>query len=176
VSISRRPITSFPPSPRRRRQRRVDLNQNPAPIASLPQPIMEQRSGRGKSRPNAGRTRILRPADDGFVPQAFITRYHGLTNQQKYHIMGAMDVECGHCHALFWQEKHNFMSCCKQGEIVLPPVREPPNLLRRLLTRDYPISDSFFKNIRQYNSALAFISITYIPNRRLGVHAYNPTF
>jgi hypothetical protein len=146
--MSRRPITSFPPSPRPRRQRRVNTNRNSAPIASLPQPIVEQRSGRGRSRPNAGRARILRPADDGFVPQAFITRYHGLTNQQKYHIMGAMDVECGRCHALFWQEEHNFMSCCKQGEIVLPPVHESSDLLRRLLTRDYPISDSFFKNIR----------------------------
>jgi hypothetical protein len=90
--------------------------------------------------------------------------------------MGTMDVECIHCHALFWQEEHNFMSCCKQGEIILPPVREFLDLLRRLLTRDYPISDSFFKNIRQYNSALAFTSIAYTLNRRLGVHAYNPTF
>jgi hypothetical protein len=48
--------------------------------------------------------------------------------------------------------------------------------LRRLLTRDHPTSDSFFKNIRQYNSALAFTSIAYISDRRLGVHAYNPTF
>jgi hypothetical protein len=31
-------------------------------------------------------------------------------------------------------------------------------------------------NIRQYNSALAFTSIAYTPDRRLGVHAYNPTF
>ena len=56
------------------------------------------------------------------------------------------------------------MNCYKQGEIVLPPVREPPNLLRRLLTRNYPTSDSFFKNIRQYNSALAFTFIVYIPD------------
>jgi hypothetical protein len=62
--------------------------------------------------------------------------------------MGTIDVKCIHCHALFWQEKHNFMSYCKQGEIILPPVRESFNLLRRLLTRNYFISDSFFKNIR----------------------------
>jgi hypothetical protein len=135
---------------------------------------VQQRPGRGGPRPY--RRRVLRPEDEGFVPQAFITRYHDLTNQQKYHIMGAMDVECGRCHALFWQEEHNFINCCKQGEIVLPPIREPPDLLRRLLTRDYPTSDSFFKNIRQYNSALAFTSITYTPDRRLGMHAYNPTF
>jgi hypothetical protein len=87
------------PSPRPRRQRRVDLNQNPAPIASLLQPIVQQRPGRGGPRPY--RRRVLRPEDERFVPQAFITRYHDLTNQQKYHIMGAMDVECGRCHALF---------------------------------------------------------------------------
>jgi hypothetical protein len=90
--------------------------------------------------------------------------------------MSAMDIECGRCHALFWQKEHNFMNCCKQGEIVLPPVREFPNLLRRLLTRDYSNSDSFIKHIRQYNSALAFISIVYIPNRRLGASEYNLTF
>jgi hypothetical protein len=136
---------------------------------------MQQRPGRDGPRPN--RRRMLRPADDGFVPQGFITRYHDLTDQQQqHHHMGAMDVECIHCHALFWQEEHNFMSYCKQGEIILPPIREPPDLLRRLLTRDHPTSDSFFKNIRQYNSALAFTSIAYTPDRRLGMHAYNPTF
>jgi hypothetical protein len=44
---------------------------------------------------------MLRPADDGFVPQRFITRYHDLTDQQQHHHMGAMDVKCIHCHALF---------------------------------------------------------------------------
>jgi hypothetical protein len=68
------------------------------------------------------------------------------------------------------------MSYCKQGEIIFPFVREPSDLLRRLLTRDYPISDSFFKNIRQYNSVLAFTSIAYIPDRRLRASEYNPTF
>jgi hypothetical protein len=68
------------------------------------------------------------------------------------------------------------MSCCKKGEIVLSPIREPPDLLRRLLTRDYPNSDSFIKHIRQYNSALAFTSIAYIPDRRLKANKYNPTF
>jgi hypothetical protein len=119
---------------------------------------------------------VLRPENEGYVPQAFIIRYYDLTNQQKYHIMGAINVECGRYHALFWQEEHNFMSYCKQGEIVLPPIRESPNLLRRLLTRDHPTSDSFFKNIRQYNSALAFTSIVYTPDRRLKASEYNPTF
>jgi hypothetical protein len=62
--------------------------------------------------------------------------------------MGVMDVKCIYCHALFWQKEHNIINYYKKGEIVLPPVREFSDLLRRLLTRDYLISDSFFKNIR----------------------------
>jgi hypothetical protein len=68
------------------------------------------------------------------------------------------------------------MSCCKKGEIVLPPIREFPDLLRRLLTRDHPNSNSFIKHIRQYNSVLAFTSIAYTPDRRLRANKYNPTF
>jgi hypothetical protein len=59
---------------------------------------------------------------------------------------------------------------------MLPPVREFSDLLKRLLTRDYPNSDSFIKHIRQYNSALTFTSIAYTSNRRLGANEYNPTF
>ena len=87
-----------------------------------------------------------------------------------------MNVECIYCYALFWQEEYNVINYYKKGEIVLPPVREPFNLLKRLLTRDHPNSDSFIKHIRQYNSALAFISIAYTPNRRLGANEYNLTF
>jgi hypothetical protein len=90
--------------------------------------------------------------------------------------MGAMDIKCIHCYTLFWQKEHNIMSYCKKGEIVLPPVRESPDLLKRLLTRDYPNSDSFIKHIRQYNSALAFTSIAYTPDRRLGANEYNLIF
>jgi hypothetical protein len=90
--------------------------------------------------------------------------------------MGAMTEECEHCHALFWKEETNFMNCCKRGEIVLPPFRESPDLLKRLLTYDHLDSNSFFQHIRQYNSALAFTSVAYTPDRRLGTHAYNPSF
>jgi hypothetical protein len=90
--------------------------------------------------------------------------------------MGAMIEKCNHCHALFWKEEVNFMNCCKRGEIVLLPLSESPDLLKRLLTYDYLDSNSFFQHIRQYNSALAFTFIVYTPDRRLGVHAYNPIF
>jgi hypothetical protein len=59
---------------------------------------------------------------------------------------------------------------------VLLPPSEPPDLLKRLLTYDHLDSNSFFQHIRQYNSALAFTSVAYTPDRRLGTHAYNPSF
>jgi hypothetical protein len=90
--------------------------------------------------------------------------------------MGAMNVKCIYYYTLFWQKEHNIINYYKKGEIVLPPIREPPDLLKRLLTRDYLISDSFFKNIRQYNSILAFIFIAYTLNRRLGASKYNLIF
>jgi hypothetical protein len=62
--------------------------------------------------------------------------------------MGIMDVEYIHCYALFWQEKYNVMNYYKKGEIVLPPVRELSDLLKRLLIRNYPNSESFIKHIR----------------------------
>jgi hypothetical protein len=62
--------------------------------------------------------------------------------------MSTINVEYIYCHILFWQKKYNVMNCYKKDEIVLPPVRESLNLLKRLLTRDYPNSDSFIKHIR----------------------------
>jgi hypothetical protein len=87
-----------------------------------------------------------------------------------------MIEECNHCHALFWKEEANFINYCKRGEIVLPPFREPSDLLKRLLTYDHPDFNSFFQHIRQYNSALAFTSVAYTPDRRLKTHAYNLSF
>jgi hypothetical protein len=179
MSAPRRPLASPPPSRRPRSQRRVDSNLNPASAAFLPQSIPERRLRRGGSRSNAGRRQqrerlpTLRPEDEGFIPQAFRAQYHNLTDTQKYHRMGAMVEECSHCHALFWKEEVNFMNCCKRGEIVLFLLSEPPDLLKRLLTYDYLDSNSFFQHIRQYNSALAFTSVAYTPDRRLGTHAYN---
>lgn len=52
-----------------------------------------------------------------------------------------------------------FSTCCSQGKVQLPPLSEPPNTLKRLLTESSKEAVSFRRNIRAYNSSLAFTSL-----------------
>ena len=75
-----------------------------------------------------------------------------------------MNVECRHCHALHFDcEKLSkstrisgplFGMCCLEGLVLLPALREWPNVLNHLYERR-----SFRDKIRQYNSSLAFTSL-----------------
>ena len=87
------------------------------------------------------------------------------------HSIGKMEYECGKCSALmFKDEQHKLMHkgsnslcyslCCSYGSVKVPPISEPPDLLRRLLTNCSPLSRHFIQNIRAYNSAFAFASMT----------------
>lgn len=97
-----------------------------------------------------------------------------------------MDMKCDKCYALFWKEEllppsnsrqpPNFSHCCKKGDIILTPFTNPPQLLRDLYEGRHELSSEFRKNIRQYNAALAFTSIVYTPDRRLGPYAGNMPF
>ena len=85
-----------------------------------------------------------------------------------YDDSGHMDVRCDNCSALHWSrekpsdstgENHFFSSCCKLGDIELDQFREPPDLLRALLTGDDPRSRAFRKDLRRFNNAFAFTSV-----------------
>ena len=52
-----------------------------------------------------------------------------------------------------------FTTCCAKGKVSLPPIKELPYPLNMLLTRTDPSARLFRKNIRSYNSALAFTSM-----------------
>lgn len=52
-----------------------------------------------------------------------------------------------------------FSTCCTNGKVFLPPLQELPPPLDSLLTETDPRSCSFCRNIRMYNSVLAFTSI-----------------
>ncbi|CAJ0873864.1 11336_t:CDS:2 [Entrophospora sp. SA101] len=52
-----------------------------------------------------------------------------------------------------------FTTCCAKGKVSLPPIEELPHPLNMLLTRTDPSARLFRKNIRSYNSALAFTSM-----------------
>ena len=84
------------------------------------------------------------------------------------HSLGPMNVLCSHCNALHWDceklsastaRNPKFGSCCLQGQIQLPPLREPPRVLREMLSGISPHSKTFRQNIRPYNAAFAFTSL-----------------
>jgi hypothetical protein len=83
------------------------------------------------------------------------------------HSLGSMNHRCNCCGALLWINERTgtstrspvFTTCCAKGKVSLPPIEELPYPLNVLLTRTDPSARSFSKNIRLYNSALAFTSM-----------------
>jgi hypothetical protein len=79
-----------------------------------------------------------------------------------------MDIECGNCEARHWiteaviGSNQCFESYCKRGDAMLEYLQMPPPFLRALFEGDNPQARSFCQNIRAYNSALAFTSVSYI--------------
>jgi hypothetical protein len=65
---------------------------------------------------------------------------------------------------------------CKQGDVVLDELRASPPFLRALFEGDDPQARSFRQNIRAYNSALAFTSVSYTKDTRTdlsrGLHCF----
>jgi hypothetical protein len=62
-----------------------------------------------------------------------------------------------------------FPACCVLGDGQLDPLQATPIELRRLLESDCQRGRSFRKDIRKYNSALAFTSISYSKDERLSL-------
>ena len=70
---------------------------------------------------------------------------------------------------MFKDEKHvgklsqsdtvTFSACCANGNVKLPPLKDPPDLLKNLLTGNTQRHKQFCDNIRAYNSSLAFASL-----------------
>ncbi|CAG8740147.1 18684_t:CDS:1, partial [Acaulospora morrowiae] len=84
------------------------------------------------------------------------------------HDLGRMDIECSYCGALHWLDERltnssrknpKFGSCCLNGKVVLPLLRDPPPFLRMLFDGEADLCTEFRKNICQYNAAHAFTSL-----------------
>ena len=80
---------------------------------------------------------------------------------------GKMDKKCTDCSALhFAKEKKN---CCHGGKVLLPPLAPYPEEMRELLMSRNGDSRNFLRNIRQFNSSMAFASfganVVYPPGR-----------
>ena len=82
-----------------------------------------------------------------------------------------MSHQCSACVALMFKgeqsknrpqsaSKGKFSLCCSHGDIKIPPpFKEPPNVLKALLTGGTQRDRNLRNNIRAYNSSLAFASM-----------------
>ncbi|WOG92442.1 hypothetical protein DCAR_0311711 [Daucus carota subsp. sativus] len=90
-----------------------------------------------------------------------------LRTWKDYMNLGPPNVTCANCGSLMWNMERNnksiktvpptFSLCCRNGQVVLPKEKKPPELLQSLLTSDQR-SKNFKKNIRVYNAMFAMSS------------------
>ena len=68
-----------------------------------------------------------------------------------------MDIECPDCGALHWMAEKTYKSpksaprfskCCKEGAVMLPAIKDPPDDLKELLTPQDHDAVEFRKNIK----------------------------
>nr|XP_043614568.1 uncharacterized protein LOC122586652 [Erigeron canadensis] len=81
---------------------------------------------------------------------------------------GPPSYNCPTCNAVMWYEERSkstpvsepisFSSCCQNGKILLEPLRNTPEPLKRLLDYDQAGTSTFRDNIRTYNSMFCFTS------------------
>lgn len=85
--------------------------------------------------------------------------YNTIRNYQDHPkiVIGAMDKECGFCHAKKFDLEPPGM-CCSGGKVKLHPINPPPEDLMSLLNGTSPLSSHFLSNIRRYNSCFQMTS------------------
>ncbi|GFT92534.1 ATP-dependent DNA helicase [Trichonephila clavipes] len=93
-------------------------------------------------------------------------------------VIGAMDKECPHCHALKFKNEPAGM-CCASGKVQLPEIETPPEPLNGLLIGTDPDSNVFLKSIRRFNSCFqmtSFGATEIIRNTNANGQEFNSTF
>ncbi|XP_035843997.1 uncharacterized protein LOC110931558 [Helianthus annuus] len=82
---------------------------------------------------------------------------------------GDQIIVCGSCNAKIWKaeadrgekkrNKVNYSICCSYGKVLLPDLRQPPDILKDLYVGANAKSNFFQKYIRRYNSMFSFTSM-----------------
>ena len=127
-----------------------------------------------RKRKNAACQRNYIKAKKQFLSKEneFIAR-KGLDSFNEYavscHNVGKMDYLCTECRALMFKDeqsgraindksKAKFTLCCSHGAVKTPPVKEPPELLKRLLTGSTPRDREFRKKYQsiQFKFSICF--------------------
>ncbi|KAL0742634.1 hypothetical protein Bca4012_084147 [Brassica carinata] len=76
---------------------------------------------------------------------------------------------CSHCGAYMWygepiNKRRNskipsFTLCCMNGQVTLPLLKSPPDVLTRLLEGEDKLRKHFQRNLRPYNMIFSFTSL-----------------
>ena len=105
------------------------------------------------------------PADPPVIrPPGFLSRFRPAPP----HTIGLLTGRCTACGALYFSSTDGlFEPCYKKGDVTLPRIREPPPYLSYLFMGDDPLCRGFQTNIRAYNCAFAFTSISYKKDTRI---------
>ena len=74
------------------------------------------------------------------------------------HSLGNFDQNCEHCDAIKFQNES--FKCCSNGKVSLQPLLDFPDELHRLLCEATPQAKLFRRNIRIYNNAFSFASLS----------------
>ena len=82
-----------------------------------------------------------------------------LGNLPPIHNIGPMNVVCEYFHAKIFLNKSNF-KCCQNGKVRLDNLSPYPDQLKNLIVEETVQAKNFQENIRKYNSAFAFASLT----------------
>ncbi|CAG8466465.1 922_t:CDS:2 [Cetraspora pellucida] len=79
--------------------------------------------------------------------------------------IGKVEILCCYCSALYFprertaEDIYQFTSCCYKGSIMLLPLLPFSEELKSLFLNEHLLSQTFYKNIHNFNSALVFASV-----------------
>ncbi|XP_058746518.1 uncharacterized protein LOC131619442 [Vicia villosa] len=99
----------------------------------------------------------------------FTIHANATVNDEEYYDIGSPLIECRYCKAMMWYQERmhksshsanpKFMLCCGNGKVELPLLRQPPEILAKLLfDHENVVSRKFQQHIRVYNMMFAFTS------------------
>ncbi|CAN7125660.1 unnamed protein product, partial [Brassica rapa subsp. narinosa] len=92
-----------------------------------------------------------------------------LPKEDAYIDEGDATYTCTYCGAIMWfgerlnrrlkTKNPQFSLCCMKGQVQLPLLKQPPEVLKNLLNGDDKLSKHFQRNTRAYNMVFSFTSL-----------------
>ncbi|PBL03182.1 hypothetical protein ARMGADRAFT_1094064, partial [Armillaria gallica] len=189
------PLTRREIAQRQRRARERAEAENTVTVHSL-QPFTqdvdhdEPMVGYPDRRVHSGRSHTSRDDVFGAVPHLQAQHDDLPPGRRPYrdllsrHDLGEMSYECPFCHALHWYAERvtrkiggNIVfgvQCCRKGQVVLPPAREPPLALRQLLEANDAQAKDYRDRMWMYNRAFSFTSLGVNEDHSVNLHRRGP--